>query len=225
MLQHRFILLGRTQRRYGVVTILLVCRTRRAFSTTFVQRATHYDTLSVPRNASKSQIKSAYYKFSMQFHPDINKDPQAKEKFLAFSEAYTVLGDDRQRRLYDRSFTSPGVAPGKEYHPPGYHPYPTYSHYTTVNEARRRSANYAWERRHRPPPGSNPYPYPSTQRPQPSGDPHFRRAAGTLHYHPPRTDWKETKLDRVNRVSGLGRAAQLVGLLVVVAFVGTLGKS
>jgi hypothetical protein len=34
---------------------------------------------------------------SKQFHPDINKEPEAREKFLAFSDAYAVLGNDRQR--------------------------------------------------------------------------------------------------------------------------------
>ncbi|KAI0252831.1 DnaJ domain-containing protein [Lactifluus subvellereus] len=183
--------------------------------------ATHYDTLSVPRSASKGQIKSAYYKLSKQFHPDINKDPQARENFLVFSEAYAVLGDDRQRRSYDRSLTSSGGGAAAAHH----YQHPTY-HYASANEARRRSANYAWERRHRSPPGSNPHGH-ATQRPQPSGtDPHARRAAGsTPRYRPPRTSWKETELDRVNRVSGLGRAVQLVGIFVAVAVVGTLGKS
>jgi len=194
---------------------------RRKFSLTSARQATptHYDTLSISRNASKGQIKSSFYKLSKQFHPDVNKDPQAREKFVAFSEAYAVLGNDRQRRSYDRSLASTNVV--SDTHQPGYH-----SYYATANEARRRSANYAWERRHRPPPGSNPHAHPSAQRSQPSGDPHVRReTANGFRYQPPRTGWKETELDRVNRVSGLGRAAQLVGIFVFIAFVGTLGKS
>lgn len=97
----------------------------------------------------------------------------------------------------------------------------------TANEARRRSANYAWERRHRPPPGSYPrHAHNPRSQPSASSDPHIRQAPGTKqHYRPPRTGWKETELDRVNRVSGLGRAVQLVGLFIAVAIVGTLGKS
>ncbi|KAI9464020.1 DnaJ-domain-containing protein [Lactarius psammicola] len=194
---------------------------RRRFSVTPARPATHYDTLSISRNASKGQIKSAFYKLSKQFHPDVNKDPQAREKFVAFSEAYAVLGDDRQRRSYDRSLASTNGGIASDVNQPGY-----YSYHATTNEARRRSANYAWERRHRSPPGSNPHAHSSAQRSQPSGDHHARRtAASGFRYHPPRTGWKETELDRVNRVSGLGRAAQLVGIFVFIAFVGTLGKS
>jgi len=195
---------------------------------------------------------------SKQFHPDLNKEPQAREKFHAFSEAYAVLGDDRQRcvfispsfllhctirhiwtvrRSYDRSLAaSGGQQSGYHHH---HQPPPTYSHYATANETRRQSANYAWERRHRPPPGSNPhinhqyqrYPHPRSQTSSSSsyasGDYYSHRATagGTFHYRPPRTGWKETELDRVNRVSGLGRAMQLVGLFIAVAVVGTLGKS
>jgi len=204
----------------------LPCHPRRTFSATRAQHATHYETLSIPRNASKSQIKSAYYKLSKQFHPDINKDPQAEEQFVAFSEAYAVLGNDRQRRAYDRSLAASGNVHQHHHH---YQPPKAYSHYATANEARRRSANYAWERRRRPPPGSQPHATHHHPRSHPSssvaGDPHVGRAADALYYRPPRTSWKETELDRVNRVSGLGRAAQLVGLFIAVAIVGTLGKN
>jgi len=59
-----------------------------------------------------------------------------------------------------------------------------------------------------------------------ASDPHVGRAADAPSYRhrPPRTGWKEAELDRVNRVSGLGRAVQLVGLFIAVAIVGTLGK-
>ncbi|KAN0109549.1 hypothetical protein V8E52_009192 [Russula decolorans] len=228
--------LGTSLRKRASATESLIYRPRRTFSTTRVHHATHYDTLSIPRNASKSQIKSAYYKLSKKFHPDVNKEPQAREKFLAFSEAYAVLGDDRQRRSYDRSLVASGGQQSGYNQPP-----PTYSHYATANEARRRSANYAWERRHRPPPGSGPHMHhqhqhqahprsqtssSSSSSSYASSDPYSRRATagGTPHYHPPRTRREETELDHLNRVSGLGRALQLVGLFIAVAVVGTLGK-
>jgi hypothetical protein len=130
------------------------------------------------------------------------------------------------RRSYDRSLAASGGEPHRHHH----HPSPsTYSHYATANEARHRSANYAWERRRRPTPGSNPHATAHHPRPHPSGfasnGPHAQRAADALYYRPPRTGWKEAEIDRVNRVSGLGRAMQLVGLFVAVAIVGTLGKS
>jgi hypothetical protein len=132
------------------------------------------------------------------------------------------------RRSYDRALVSSGSAHQHHHH---YQPPKAYSHYATANEARRRSANYAWERRRRPPPGSQPHTahhhhprsYPSSS--AAAGDPHVGRAPDAFHYRPPRTGWKETELDRVNRVSGLGRAVQLVGLFIAVAVVGTLGKN
>jgi hypothetical protein len=136
-----------------------------------------------------------------------------------------------KRRSYDRSLASSSSSTITS--ATAAHPHQHHSHnYASTNEARRRSANYAWDRRHHhhpPPPGSKPHAYTYTaQRAQPSsGDPHVRRATGTSphYYRPPRTGWKETELDRVNRVSGLGRAVQLVGLFIAVAVVGTLGKS
>jgi len=61
----------------------------------------YYDTLGVSRSASKDEIKDAYRKLAMQYHPDRNKSPDAEGKFKEISEAYAVLSDDDKRSQYD----------------------------------------------------------------------------------------------------------------------------
>lgn len=61
-----------------------------------------YDDLELPRTATQSEIKSAYYALSMAYHPDKNKTDHAKEKFRRITEAYEVLGNFRTRRMYDK---------------------------------------------------------------------------------------------------------------------------
>jgi molecular chaperone DnaJ len=65
------------------------------------EKRDYYEVLGVPRNASKDQIKDAYRKLAMQFHPDRNKAPEAEEKFKEISEAYAVLSDDQKRQQYN----------------------------------------------------------------------------------------------------------------------------
>lgn len=60
-----------------------------------------YEVLGVSKEASKDQIKEAYRKLAMQYHPDRNKTAGAEEKFKEISEAYAVLSDDEKRRQYD----------------------------------------------------------------------------------------------------------------------------
>jgi curved DNA-binding protein len=62
----------------------------------------YYETLGVPRDASAEDIRRAYRKLARQFHPDVNKDPGAEDRFKEISEAYEVLRDAEKRERYDR---------------------------------------------------------------------------------------------------------------------------
>lgn len=63
----------------------------------------YYEVLGVSRTANDQEIKSAYRKLALQFHPDRNPDnPNAEEKFKECSEAYAVLADGEKRARYDR---------------------------------------------------------------------------------------------------------------------------
>lgn len=60
-----------------------------------------YEILNVPKSASQRQIKSAFRKLALKYHPDKNKDPGAEEKFRTIAEAYSVLSDEKKRKQYD----------------------------------------------------------------------------------------------------------------------------
>jgi len=63
----------------------------------------YYDVLGVARNASEQEIKSAYRKLALQYHPDRNPDnKEAEERFKEAAEAYSVLSDSQKRGQYDR---------------------------------------------------------------------------------------------------------------------------
>jgi curved DNA-binding protein len=60
-----------------------------------------YETLGVSREATKEEIQAAYRKLARQWHPDVNKAPEAEERFKEISEAYDTLSDPETRRRYD----------------------------------------------------------------------------------------------------------------------------
>src|SRR3954447_13300186 len=60
-----------------------------------------YEILGVARDASADDIQRAYRKLARQYHPDVNKDPGAEDRFKEVSEAYDVLSDPETRRRYD----------------------------------------------------------------------------------------------------------------------------
>lgn len=63
----------------------------------------YYHLLNINRSATDNDIKKAYRKLAMEFHPDVNTEKEAEEKFKAISEAYTVLSNSQKRQIYDQT--------------------------------------------------------------------------------------------------------------------------
>ncbi|EIW53748.1 DnaJ-domain-containing protein [Trametes versicolor FP-101664 SS1] len=194
----------------------------------------HYRTLDIPKDASRNQIKSSFYKLSKQYHPDVNSDPGAKAKFQAVSEAYAVLGDERKRRAYDRTLTS--AAPTHPHESHHAHPYAPWA-----ADGRRRGATHAWEYARRPNAGPR---HSYSYSPPPPGA-HYSPPPGAHYAHPnanyghhARDPWAHPNVQRATgrrgplptgqgpgpgsheSISVLGRAIMVVGLVFVIATVG-----
>ncbi|MFO7171707.1 MAG: molecular chaperone DnaJ [Bacillota bacterium] len=69
----------------------------------------YYEVLGVPRNATDEEIKKAFRALARKYHPDVNKDPDAAERFKEINEAYQVLSNPEKRKLYDQ-FGHAGVS-------------------------------------------------------------------------------------------------------------------
>lgn len=64
----------------------------------------YYKILGVTKNSSSNEIKSAYKKLALKYHPDKNKNSDASKMFREISEAYQVLSDPKKKRLYDNPY-------------------------------------------------------------------------------------------------------------------------
>jgi curved DNA-binding protein len=80
----------------------------------------YYEILGVSRTATPEQIKAAYRKLARKYHPDVNKEPGAQQKFTEVQQAYDVLSDEQKRKLYDQfgtaAFEGGGPGPGHPGH-------------------------------------------------------------------------------------------------------------
>ncbi len=76
----------------------------------------YYEVLGIERNSSEAAIKKAYRRLARQYHPDVNKESGAQERFQEISEAYEVLGDPEKKKRYDE--LGANWQQGQEFTPP-----------------------------------------------------------------------------------------------------------
>src|SRR5512143_2087382 len=77
----------------------------------------YYEILEVAKSASQDEIKKAYRKAALKYHPDRNpNNKEAEEKFKEAAEAYEVLSDETKRHRYDQ-YGHDGLRQGADFHP------------------------------------------------------------------------------------------------------------
>lgn len=108
-----------------------------------IAHKSHYEALNISKTATHKEIKDAYYRLSMIYHPDKNKgSKEAADIFRDITSAYEILGNVRQRRLYDS-----GINPNKKFpqHSNNRQPFETMHKKSGVDKASARSRNYSFD--------------------------------------------------------------------------------
>src|ERR1700749_289806 len=88
----------------------------------------YYEVLGVSREASETEIKKAFRGLARELHPDVNREPDAEDRFKEAAEAYEVLSDAERRRTYD-AYGHEGLRSG------GYHPGPGFGSIDDIFQA------------------------------------------------------------------------------------------
>ncbi|KAL0946341.1 hypothetical protein HGRIS_012579 [Hohenbuehelia grisea] len=218
-------LFGFTSRSSRCISPSLFCYDlcQRPFSSTRAVRD-HYNTLGVPRDATKAQIKSNFYRLSKEHHPDVAKSDQSTDRFNAVSEAYSVLSNDKQRRAYDRKLDAQAAAALESARkPPPSRPPPSKTFtYREWSAKRRNTVHYAWEFSARPGASKNRSPPPGWIPPHARtgthhGGTHPRSSSNPSHRQSSQQGHTEHDVDmlRVAGESSVLRALELLGLLFI----------
>jgi DnaJ-class molecular chaperone len=93
----------------------------------------YYEVLGISKSATDADIKSAYRKLALQYHPDRNKEAGATEKFKEISSAYEILGNSEKRKMYDQ-FGHAGVSGNQGGGQPGWNPFGGAGGFTYTNQ-------------------------------------------------------------------------------------------